>query len=69
MRKDTTNKLLPQTNNEAQPADEFKDFFIHKMNLLNATFNTAAGPDNSLQPDFPLGKINHFEKVSTADIL
>ena len=69
MEKDTTAKRLPRTNNDAQLADEFKNLFIRKINRLNETFNTAAGLDDSLQPDFLLGELNNFHKVSIADIL
>ena len=55
----TTTECLPQACNSALLSKEYKDFFTCKFVQLNETFDTAAGPDDSLQPDFPLGKLSH----------
>ena len=38
------------------------DFFISKIRQPIETFGNVVGPNDSLQPDFPFGELNNFQK-------
>ena len=60
---------LPRTNNDKLLADQFKDFFIQKIQIINETFAAADQTHEMPLPDFPLREFNCFRKVSRNEII
>ena len=62
--------IKPTRNNDLVLANEFKDFFIGKVNLISESFGAhALRPSSSLIPDFPLVLFNEFTSVSIDKVL
>ena len=64
MGKRLANKPLRQTSNDGTLAEDFKNFFIGKVDRLNNSFTGVKETDTSLQPDLPLAKFESFKKVN-----
>ena len=57
-----TTEYLPQITNDVHIADELIDIFFRKNIWLNENFDTAAGPDYSLEQDVPPDRLENFQK-------
>ena len=60
---------VPQRTNDKLLANDFKDFFITKVERNNEIFNNANRTFDTLSPVFPLLKFVSFQKVIASEIL
>ena len=63
------NEGFLHVNNDKILAHRFKGFFIRMTQNLNENFTRADKSYELHQPDFTLGELNCFRKVSTSEIM
>ena len=62
------NASLPEHSSRQKLANEFKNFFISKIEKINSSFNSLSSPNVSSIPDFPLITFSEFCPVSVENI-
>ena len=67
--KNLKSTVLPFCSDEATLAENFKTFFITKIENLNSTFSQYENSHSSHIPDFPLIGLNNFSIVNENDVL
>ena len=67
-RKIKTDNQLPIFENKEQLANDFKNFFIAKIDQINSTFQPCDVPPISNIPDYPVKSFNEFSPVSTEQV-
>ena len=66
-RKDT-NIVLPSHSCPKALANDFKNFFVSKIENMNATFNNVSNLSMQLIPDFPLNVFEEFDPVAVENV-